>query len=208
MDGYTTHLNPAADEDLDNTIEEEFISKLDGDTNQFVGYLSNYEVYKHMKDIKESGQAIPIEWKMARHPDSQIPKPNSHLPTLIYEALQYFSTTPCTTQSKEVIYEFVKKLEPFKLTKPEKLCILNTRPSKPLDIQAIVEESEERLTEEQVDEILNIVEEILPPPAPQQQPSTGASTSRTAAGTPPPVLPQNPLPATAGSNSPDKKPST
>jgi len=40
------------------------------------------------------------------------------------------------------------------------------RPIQPIDIQTIVEESEERLTEQQIDEIIDIIEESLPAPAP------------------------------------------
>ena len=42
------------------------------------------------------------------------------------------------------------------------LVCVQQRPSMPVDIQALIEESEERLTEEQVDEIIRIVDDCLP----------------------------------------------
>jgi hypothetical protein len=131
----------------------------------FVGYLSNYEVYAYLTEIKQSGSA-----GHSHHDKLHQVSANTHMPTLIYETLRYFDNSPCVVQSPKVVFDFVKKISPFGLTKPEKLTILNTRPTQPIDIQAIVEESEERLTEEQVAEILDIVEECIPPPPePQSQ---------------------------------------
>ena len=137
----------------------------DLEENGFIGYLSNYEVYAYLTEIKHSGGSSGAN----THHDKlhQVPA-NTHMPTLIYETLRYFDNSPCVVQNPKVIFDFVKRIAPFGLTKPEKLTILNTRPTQPIDIQAIVEESEERLTEDQVSEILDIIEECIPaPPEPQ-----------------------------------------
>lgn len=54
-------------------------------------------------------------------------------------------------------------IKPFNLTKNECLLIVNDPPSSPLHIQLQVEDSEERLTEDQVKAVLEIVQKCLVP---------------------------------------------
>ncbi|XP_077297230.1 RNA polymerase III subunit I isoform X2 [Arctopsyche grandis] len=90
-------------------------------------------------------------------------KKEGSLATVTYETLRYLQDTQCKNQSEEQITKVMEALKPFKLTKTEKLMIVNTPPRSPLEIQLIVQESEERLTEKEVEEIIAIVAGAFPP---------------------------------------------
>ncbi|XP_035691818.1 DNA-directed RNA polymerase III subunit RPC9-like [Branchiostoma floridae] len=119
--------------------------------NDQAAMLSNYEVFSLLKEIESKGKK-----KKSRA--------QQNLATITYETLKYLSNTPCTLQNPEMVAEFMEALGPYNLTKAEKLQLLNHRPSSAVEIQLIIEESEERLTEEQIDELLQLVADKLPDP--------------------------------------------
>lgn len=118
--------------------------------NECAAMLSNYEVLTLLSDLQTG--------KGQKKPNSS----QTHLATVSYETVKYLENTPCGKQSPEIISKFMMAIQPFNLTKSEKLQLLNQRPSTAVEIQLIVEESEERLTEEQIYELLDVVKECLP----------------------------------------------
>ncbi|VDI24194.1 DNA-directed RNA polymerase III subunit RPC9-like [Mytilus edulis] len=107
--------------------------------------LSNYEVLQLLSDIHTGRGQI---------------KPNKHqknLATITYETVKYLENTPCKNQSPELIQNIMTDLQAFNLTKAEKLQILNQCPTSAVEIQLIIEESEERLTEDQIYQLLEII---------------------------------------------------
>ncbi|MFH4982279.1 hypothetical protein AB6A40_008988 [Gnathostoma spinigerum] len=115
-----------------------------------VTILTNAEVYKILNERRcEQGQV----------PKSQRLK---HLGTVLYETSTYLKSTTAPVQSFEDIAKVIKALAPYKLTAAEILQFINMRPVTAIEIQLIVEECEERLTENQVDELVTIAVEYLP----------------------------------------------
>ncbi|XP_072747013.1 DNA-directed RNA polymerase III subunit RPC9-like [Anoplolepis gracilipes] len=105
--------------------------------------LSNYEVLDILRNTKSYKKQ----------------KPNQ-LATITYQTIKYLENTPCKTQNPEKIREFLKAIEAFKLTKAEKLALLNICPTTPIEIQLLIEESEERLSEKDVETVLKICAKV------------------------------------------------
>lgn len=100
---------------------------------------------KHLQTIKDKRQ-----------------KHKGQLATITYETLRYLENTPCGQQTEKSVAECLEQLKPFGLSKTEKLMIINNPPTTALEIQLMIEESEERLTEDQVKQILDIVVKNFP----------------------------------------------
>ncbi|KAG6800246.1 DNA-directed RNA polymerase III subunit RPC9 [Apis cerana] len=109
-------------------------------------YLSNYEVLNILQSIKANKKQ-----KMKQN----------QLASITYQTIRYLENTSCKIQSPEKIKDFLRAMEPFKLTKCEILTLLNVCPKTPLEIQLIVEDSEDRLTDEEVDSLLQVVANYL-----------------------------------------------
>uniref|UniRef100_A0A803W2S3 DNA-directed RNA polymerase III subunit RPC9 n=1 Tax=Ficedula albicollis TaxID=59894 RepID=A0A803W2S3_FICAL len=98
--------------------------------------LSNFEVYQLLTDLKQQRK----ESGKTKQSSGQ-----QNLNTIMYETLKYISKTPCRYQSPEIVREFLVAMKDHKLTKAEKLQLLNHRPVTAVEIQ---------LTEEEQDHIL------------------------------------------------------
>lgn len=110
--------------------------------------LSNFEVLSTLKEIKKNSRS----------------KDQRNLATVTYEAIRYLEETPCTDQQESYITNFLMAIKDkgLRLTKAEKLQIVNSRPKNPVELQLLIEESEERFSEESLNLILSIIDEHLP----------------------------------------------
>ncbi|CAL4892222.1 unnamed protein product [Urochloa decumbens] len=92
---------------------------------------------------------------------------------------EYLLKTPAGSQTRESIYEFVKRSEGFRLADADKLNVMNWRPSSAADAYAMIEECGRRFNrdehleacneDERVQEFLDMVKEVLPPPPPKAE---------------------------------------
>ncbi|XP_046849035.1 DNA-directed RNA polymerase III subunit RPC9-like [Xenia sp. Carnegie-2017] len=113
--------------------------------------VSNYEVLSLLQE--------KMQKELNKKPSKKIRQEN--LATISYEVVKYLEKTPCCLQNEAVITQFLKDVAPFNLTKGEKLQMLNLRPTTPVEIQLIVEESEERLrTDEELQALIDIIAKL------------------------------------------------
>lgn len=109
--------------------------------------LSNFEVYDLLKQEEKSV--------------SRDKKP-SRKATIAYETEQYLkSYTPSTVTSSVIVNRFLVAFRKYRLTKGEKLQILNHRPTSLVELQLLIEESEERFSEEIMNEMIEVVTGIV-----------------------------------------------
>ncbi|XP_014681313.1 PREDICTED: DNA-directed RNA polymerase III subunit RPC9-like isoform X2 [Priapulus caudatus] len=120
--------------------------------------LSNYEVYSLLKELQSSEKG-----------GKKMRKLQKHLATISYETIKYLEKTPCSQQDAQLVRAFLTAVQPFRLTKAEKLQLLNQRPTTAVEIQLLIEESEERLSEQEIEQLLTIVATTLPGSEPSEQ---------------------------------------
>tara|TARA_R110002060_G_scaffold23255_9_gene31527 strand:- start:154 stop:528 length:375 start_codon:yes stop_codon:yes gene_type:complete len=83
------------------------------------------------------------------------------------QLLEYFHEAPSPLASKPLPYNdqtigtLLERLRPFNFTKAEILMIMNLRPTKAESLNTIVEEMDDRFSDEQQLEIVEIIAEVL-----------------------------------------------
>ena len=106
--------------------------------------ISNYEVLQCLRYNKKY---------RADHPESTLMEDSAIL-DVEKKVRNYLNSTPAHTQRREDIELYLHKIAKFNLSKPEKLQLVNLKPKKPVDLYLIIPTIEERLTQEEIDELL------------------------------------------------------
>jgi len=95
---------------------------------------------------------------------------NKHLPnigplmTVLYETAKYLKDGAADGQTAQHLQAFAEATRHLKLTRAEFIQICNLRPTTPVEVQLLVEECEERLSETKVEELISLVCAHLPDP--------------------------------------------
>ena len=126
--------------------------------------MTNFEVMRFLKEQKDSIK--PPKGKKEKGSKAQ--KVNKSLLTVTLETLSWLENSPAGVQEEHHIKEFAQQLSDLcqegsmQLSKEEVVQLINHRPGSAVEIQLLLENSEERFTEDQVEKLLQIVDECLP----------------------------------------------
>ncbi|PSS25299.1 hypothetical protein M430DRAFT_33060 [Amorphotheca resinae ATCC 22711] len=124
--------------------------------------LTNYEVFTHLTELKAKSNARKGNRALGRAP--------GNLETVVKEILDYFYEAPSPLGSKPFPYDsntikrLLARLREFRLTKAEIIMIMNLRPTKPENLNTIIEEMEGRFDDDQQMAIVAAIAEVLGKP--------------------------------------------
>merc|ERR1711892_47814 len=140
--------------------------------NACESFLADYEVYtfiqteqKRRTAVNEQLGALIADKKKSTGERSKIKerqRKNVALDTIIYEVNHCMQELPCRSQTPDAIKDFLDQCRAYGLTKSEKLQLLNLRPKSLVEIHLLVEECEDRLTDEQSHSLLALIVDVLP----------------------------------------------
>ncbi|KAF8515294.1 HRDC-like protein [Gautieria morchelliformis] len=138
--------------------------------------LSNFEVLSLLRELEseqlaETRAVLAVKKERAENGQldlrtlpNQPPTPEvcENLRTVEFEAIAHLSAPyqPVIRQTARGIQTLTRSLAPYGLTKGEKLQIVNLAPTEPVQLYVIVEELEDRLSE-QMGDILTLVRDSL-----------------------------------------------
>ncbi|UJR37571.1 hypothetical protein I4U23_030272 [Adineta vaga] len=125
--------------------------------------LSNYETYLVVKQLHETNNERENGKRGKKGQNRTLEHCNFGLNTVTYETLKYLEQTPCVEQNPTIIKQFYNEMKKFDLKKTEMLQIFNLRPTTPVELQLIIEDSETRLTEAQSNELIDLIRTHLSP---------------------------------------------
>ncbi|CAF3215727.1 unnamed protein product [Rotaria sp. Silwood2] len=124
--------------------------------------LSNYETYLVVKQIHDTNNEQENNKRGKKGQNRTLEHRNYGLHTVTYETLKYLEQTPCIEQNPDILRQFYNEVKKFDLKKNEILQILNLRPTTPVELQLIIEDSETRLSETQSNELIDLIRTQLP----------------------------------------------
>lgn len=124
-------------------------------------FLSDYEVYEHLKTLKSS-------W------DPNDPKKRNHggieLEAITNDIISYLDDSHCANiSSPETFKQLMIFLNGLDLVKVEKLQIVNYLPRSMVHLYSLVEECDQRFDQDTCESILNKINELFPRPEEEEE---------------------------------------
>ncbi|KAH3685947.1 hypothetical protein WICPIJ_003069 [Wickerhamomyces pijperi] len=125
--------------------------------------LSNFEVYQHLKQIQKDNN-----WDLKTNKDGKKDRKvrkafNPDLEAISRDIVSYLEKSNIQEQTEENVSNCITDLaSKFPLEKIEVLQVINSKPRSFVSLYAVVEECDQRFSEEQSQEILDIVNQYFP----------------------------------------------
>ncbi|RCI00639.1 hypothetical protein CU097_005158 [Rhizopus azygosporus] len=116
--------------------------------------ITNYEVLRLLEENQQNQKLLQAQDLSIEYPES--------LRTVQFELTEYLKQTPVGSQTPAQVTNFLEAISQFDLTRAEKLQILNLRPKSAVEIYLVIEECEERFSEEDLENMINIIMQTLP----------------------------------------------
>ncbi|KAH8391588.1 hypothetical protein KR200_011981, partial [Drosophila serrata] len=111
--------------------------------NPTFSYLTNLEVMQILQKIKSTKKKFGMR-NLATYN------------ICITQALQYLEETPCKTQTRESIINYVKDLSSYRLKSHEVLQMVNDPPTSALHTQLLIDDNKAPLTDEENEKIIQL----------------------------------------------------
>ncbi|KAL5702199.1 hypothetical protein ACHQM5_027444 [Ranunculus cassubicifolius] len=121
-----------------------------------------------MKILEKSGGALTnfevLEFLRSRGASTETTRVFAPIAPSEFQVYDYLVQTAACNQTIDSIDNFLKRCEKFDLAKAEKINIINIRPTSAVELDPIIEQCENRMGEEVVEELVEMIVEVLPPP--------------------------------------------
>lgn len=88
-------------------------------------------------------------------------KKQTNLATILYETTSYLESGPSSTYSPQQLADFLIDLKKYDLTRIEKVQLANLKPQNETELHLIIDNIEDKLTDEQRAELLKSIETFL-----------------------------------------------
>lgn len=113
-------------------------------------------------EVVESCSALLSNREVLELLRSNITKKPTNLATILYETTSYLESSPAASTSIASLTEFLDQVKEhkFDLTKVEKIQLANLKPQNETELHLIVDNIEERFTEQQRVDLLQLVQSI------------------------------------------------
>ncbi|TPX69238.1 hypothetical protein SpCBS45565_g02576 [Spizellomyces sp. 'palustris'] len=136
-------------------------------------HLSNFEVLTFLSELEAQKLEQPPAFGRIGDADKSL----MDLYTIEREVIRYLKSTPCVAQSSTQMQQFKEALQPYDITKAEKLMLLNIRPRSIAELNPLIEDIDGRLSQDQQEGLVGLILQLLPYEEPLLDAAEGTEAS-------------------------------